>query len=96
MSIDFIEIGPPDLWEYSKISIAFSTDSFLEVILPEKCLGGIELQEKKLEKTVYIDQDQIPGVQPVTWEDEFDLKSWSFWLARADGNPVGGVTILPL
>ncbi|MFW5904394.1 MAG: GNAT family N-acetyltransferase [Candidatus Saliniplasma sp.] len=91
MDIVLKEITIDDIDEYSNIPIKFEVEKIFDVKLIDDGLGGIELVEKKLDKSYIKDYDKDSDLRNL--EDEFEITNWGFFLAYIDKRPVGGVII---
>src|SRR5262249_49981091 len=65
-----------NLTEYSRIPIAFTVDRILEVTLVDNGLGGLLLEETKLDAPYVKDYDAIEGNAPASWPARWDLSNW--------------------
>lgn len=91
MSIAIAEEPMPDLAEYASVPIAFEVWRVLDVALLEGGLGEFALAERDVHPPYVKDYDAIEG--PASWAERFDLGSWGWIAARAEGRRVGGAVV---
>jgi GNAT superfamily N-acetyltransferase len=94
-SPDFRIIQQPvsNLTEYSRIPIAFTVDRILGITLVDNGLGGVLLEETKLDAPYVKDYDAEEGNAPASWAARWDLSNWGMITALVDGNLVGGAVL---
>jgi len=80
------------LAEIARIPISFEVRSVLDVAGADEG-GGFVLTERRLAVPYVKDYDAIRGEGPTRWTRRFDLSSWGFLSARADGRRVGAAVI---
>jgi GNAT superfamily N-acetyltransferase len=88
-----IQQSVSDLTEYSRIPIAFTVDRILKVTAIENGLGGLLLEETKLDAPYVKDYDAEEGNAPACWPARWDLSNWAMITAVRDGNLVGGAVL---
>jgi GNAT superfamily N-acetyltransferase len=93
MPVEIREEGPGALAELARIPIAFELEHILDVILQDQGLGGIRLVERPAARPFVKDYDAIPGNSPADWPNQFDLSHWGFFIAKRDGQLVGGSAV---
>lgn len=79
----------PASWleHYARVPSSFLVESRLEATpAPE---GGFFLVEHPVPESWVKDYDATPGYGPTAWPRNFDLRSWTFFGAEADGRLVG-------
>ncbi|HEV2292915.1 MAG TPA: GNAT family N-acetyltransferase [Tepidisphaeraceae bacterium] len=93
MRIEIVEEPVSALAEYASVCVAFKVDRVLE-LTP---LGGdperFALAERPVERPYVKDYDALDGGGPARWAERFDLSSWRFFGAYADGKRVGGAAV---
>ena len=89
MSIEIIQASPEDLHAYAKIPMIFYADSVIDIKQSEN--GAFSFIERKLDSPYMKDYDSI--MSPLDWEKQFDLSTWSFFLAYQNKNLAGGAVI---
>lgn len=89
--LQITEITPAHLTQYASIPMTVDVRTIFDVRLPENGLGGIELVETTV--TPYTkDYDEFGG--PLSWQDEFDVSRWGFFLAIDNGGQaLGGAAV---
>jgi len=86
-----IQISSSDLARYAAIPIAFEVRTIFDVRLPDSGLGGIQLVEIPVTPHVK-DYDELET--PLSWQDEFDISRWGFFLAVDNsGQALGGAAV---
>jgi ribosomal protein S18 acetylase RimI-like enzyme len=103
MKITFRSISAAELPEYSQISIAFETSTWLRPVPlaapgepPGAGMGGIALVEEPADPPLVKEFDVTGGrdTGPNTWPQEFDIQNWEIFLALDEtGAPVGGAAV---
>jgi GNAT superfamily N-acetyltransferase len=88
MRIEVAEEPMPDLAEYARVPISFEVRTVLDVTAEED--GGFTLSERAIHPPYVKDYDTHEG--PETWA-RFDLRSWGWFAAHADGRRVGGAAV---
>lgn len=78
---------------YARIPIAFEIRSVLDVEVRDAGLGGLALTERAVEVPYVKDYDALDG-GPVAWPRRFDVSTWGFLAARADGALVGAAAVV--
>ncbi|MGD8398791.1 MAG: GNAT family N-acetyltransferase [Anaerolineae bacterium] len=92
--IDIHERGADCLGEYATVPIAYTVRTMLVPAPIAGGLGGIALREEPVEPPYVKDYDAAPGGLPTTWQREWDLSNWGFYLARdAAGAVVGAAAV---
>lgn len=79
--------------QYAQVPMAFESDVILEVSVVDGGLGGIVLQERRLEIPFQKDYDAVEGEGPQSWSHHFDLTNWGFLAARKNGDLIGGAAV---
>ena len=82
-----------DLSALSRISIAFTASSIMEIGPAPAPDGGCTMCERSLAKPLHKDYDAIPGNHPSDWLRRFDTRSWALLLADMEGATVGAALI---
>ncbi len=93
MKIEVSEEPTAALAEYARIPIAFAVRRILDLTVRENGLGGFILSERSLDAPYVKDYDGIEGEGPGQWASRFDLTNWGVFMARAEGQPVGGAVV---
>jgi GNAT superfamily N-acetyltransferase len=78
--------------QYSQIQASYRVESVFAVRLIRGGLGGIQLWENRVEPYTK-DYDASGEGGPERWPEQFDVETWGIFLARCEGNTVGGVTV---
>jgi GNAT superfamily N-acetyltransferase len=92
MSVQIREIRPDQLVDYASVPIQVNVTSILQPDLIEDGLGGILLREVQVDSPYIKDYDSY-GELPTDWPGRFDVSNWGFFLALADGQPVGAAAV---
>jgi GNAT superfamily N-acetyltransferase len=79
--------------DHATISIAFSVDRILEVLILEAGRGGVRLSEVAVESPWVKDYDAIKGEGPTRWRTRFDTSNWGLLAAHDGGDRIGGAVI---
>ena len=95
MSLGIRQIGADGLKQYSEISIGFTVESVLRVEEIDGGLGGLLLQEERLEEPYEKDYDVLAEEEelPTRWPEHFDVSNWAFFMAFDGERPVGGAVV---
>jgi GNAT superfamily N-acetyltransferase len=93
MRIEITEESAGSLAEYARIPIAFEVRRILDVTAPANELGGLLLTERSIETPYLKNYDAVEGGAPTHWGERFDLSHWGLFVARADGQRVGGAAV---
>jgi GNAT superfamily N-acetyltransferase len=93
MRIEVSEEPITALEDYAGIPIAFEVSTVLDVT--EKGGGHAEfvLTERALDVPYLKDYDAINGEGPLHWTSRFDMSGWGLFVARVDGQRVGGAVV---
>lgn len=78
---------------YSKIPMAFESNTVFDVLPLEGGLDGFSIQERSLITPFKKDYDAIKGEGPLSWPLHFNLSNWGFIVARRGNEIIGGVVI---
>ncbi|QVK17457.1 GNAT family N-acetyltransferase [Mycoplasmatota bacterium] len=82
------EVSKDNLIDYSKIPMIIKVSSIYQLKKINKGLGGICLEEKKVKPYL-----KDLGENPLSWEKEFDVKNWAFFIVYDKEIPVGAATL---
>ncbi len=93
MDIEVREEPLTTLGEYGRVSIAFEVRAVLDCTVRGEGLGGFVLTERRLEAPYVKDYDAIAGESPERWLQRFDTSRWGLFVARWQGERVGGATV---
>ena len=93
MEISIQQIHADQYPLYDQIPNWFRVESILEVQAPEDGLGGLSMRAVKLAQPYIKDYNDDSGDRPSQWADELDLSDWGIFLARDEGQPVGGAAV---
>jgi GNAT superfamily N-acetyltransferase len=91
MHVAVAEEPMPDLTAYAFVPIAFVVRRVLDVAVLHGGLGGFALAEHDVHPPYVKDYDALEG--PASWAERFDLGSWGWMAARAEGRRVGGAVV---
>ena len=92
MAVEIREETAEALDEYATIPITFWVRSLLRVDWIDDGIGGIRLTEQSVDPPYFKDYDAL-GDSPPTWERRWDISKWGIFVARDNGEPVGGVVV---
>jgi GNAT superfamily N-acetyltransferase len=90
MKIETARIPSQLLAEYAAISIAFEVTSVLSARKGSDRL--FDLTERRLDSPYIKDYDAV-GDRPWDWAARFDTAQWGLFLARSEGQSLGGATV---
>lgn len=93
MSVEIREERTTDLGDYAAVPIAFEVHQILSVVMPERGIGGIQLELRQLAVSRTKDYDALAGNHPTDWASRFDVSGWGVFAAWAGGARVGGATV---
>jgi streptothricin acetyltransferase len=93
MDLHIIEHPVSDLAEYSRLPISFTVDRILTVTPINNGLGGLLLEEARVEEPYVKDYDAIEGNAPRFWPTRWDLSRWGMISGFVQDNLVGGATL---
>jgi GNAT superfamily N-acetyltransferase len=93
MTISIEKIDEKSFTQYDLVPNHFRVESILEVEIVDSGLGGMQLKEKPIPQP-YDKHFGLPGEDgPSSWAKRFDLSRWGIFLARENGNPIGGAAV---
>lgn len=78
---------------YACIPISFPVHTVFEVTESENNQGEFFLTEHPVEKPYWKDYDAISGNSPVDWARQFNMETWGIFVARINGQRVGGAMV---
>lgn len=78
---------------HGQISIAFTVESVLDVVVVDGGLGGLLLRESAVPERWVKDYDADDGEGPSRWAERFDVARWGLIGAYDGDDRVGGVVI---
>jgi len=92
MKVEVREEPASSLAELARIPISFEVRSIFDVSGPDDT-GALVLTERGLADPWTKDYDADSGEGPTRWANRFDLSSWGFLAARAEGRLVGAAVV---
>ena len=78
---------------YARIPISFEVNEVFDVVAEPDDSGRFRLSARRLEEPYLKDYDAVGGEGPTQWLKRFDVTKWGFFVARIDGQQVGGATV---
>ena len=87
------QVGQSGLREYALVSSAFEVRSVMAVVQEATPLSRLTLASRTIAEPWVKDYDAVDG-GPLSWPARFDVRSWTFFLARLHGRVVGGAAVL--
>ena len=82
--------NPGSLEDYARVPISFTARVIYEVSV--SLSGEIALAERELATLIEKDYDATSDI-PTAWASSFDISTWGFFAAYADGVRVGGAAV---
>ena len=95
MSVEIRRMGTDALPRYSEVPISFLVESVFRLKARDSGLGGIELQEERIECPYIKDYDAARGEGPTRWLKRFDMSNWGIFLAFRGERHIGGAIVAP-
>jgi GNAT superfamily N-acetyltransferase len=92
MPVEIGEESTESLAEYATIPMAFWARSMLRVDWIDSGLRGIRLTEQPVEPPCVKNYDSV-GNTPLNWNQRWDISNWGIFLARDNGELIGGAAI---
>lgn len=89
MQISVTQEAPPDLFGYATIPIAFTVREIARPSVSPGRPGRFDIAFEEIDTPYRKDYDAVDG-GPRAWGDRFDLSRWTVFVARVDGQRVGG------
>jgi GNAT superfamily N-acetyltransferase len=86
-------VSPAALGEYVTIPSEFEVFRILDIEGENDDPKGFTLTERELEAPYLKNYDDVDGEGPKNWAKRFDLSNWGIFLARMDGEPIGGTVV---
>jgi len=93
MDLRIIEQPVSDLAEYSRLPISFIVDRILTVRPIDNGLGGLLLEEARVDRPYVKDYDTLEGNAPRFWPTRWDLSHWGMISGFDEDNLVAGATL---
>lgn len=94
MNIETLPVNLETLTEYSSIPMIYEVTDMLSIELIDSGIGGMIFHEKRIVTAFTRDFDALDGETPVRWVKNFNTANWVLFLAREDGVPLGGATVV--
>lgn len=94
MNIETLPVNLETLTEYSSIPMIYEAKDMLSIELIDNGIGGIIFHEKVIATPFIRDFDALEGEKPVRWVKNFNTANWVLFLAREEGVPLGGATVV--
>lgn len=94
MGLQIVERPLSVLGEYDRISIAFLVRRELTPVPAPNEPGGYRLSEHAIPQPWLKDYDVLAGCRPSDWPSRFDIRSWVFFTALADGETIGAAAVV--
>jgi GNAT superfamily N-acetyltransferase len=88
--MEILTLDSSCLEEYSRIPMTLEVHTVFEPILPENGLGGIQLMERPVAAHL---KDYDDYGTPESWQHEFDIANWGFFLAHDADSLLGGAAV---
>ena len=92
MIVDIRQDGQSILPEYASVSIAFEVREVMDVVRDNSSRERFRLEPRTVSPWVK-DYDALDG-GPLSWPARFDLRHWTFFSARSQGQLVGGAAVV--
>jgi len=94
MRIEVSEESIAALAEYACIPIAFDVSRVFDVAARGPGRTGFVLSDRRSDSAAYVkDYDAMKGEGPLQWAQRFDLSNWGLFVARIEGERVGGAAV---
>jgi GNAT superfamily N-acetyltransferase len=93
MRVEVNEQPLTSLEEYADVPIAFEVSMVLDVAEQGEPLCEFVLTERRLDLPYVKNYDAIDGEQPHQWAKRFDISNWGVFMARVEGQRVGGAVV---
>jgi len=83
------EVSINELSDYASIPMITTVNSEFIVEAIENGLGGLTLNEVKVNPYIYTHKDES-----TSWPKEFDVTNWGFFIVYDQGKPIAGMTLV--
>jgi len=93
VKIEVTEEPVKALGQYASISIAYEVCRVFDVMASSVGRGATILSERTLASPYIKDYDATEGEGPISWSVRFDVSTWGFFGAYAEGRRVGGAAV---
>jgi GNAT superfamily N-acetyltransferase len=93
INVVVLDNSKTQLAEYASIPNRFLVESVYDVARVGNLKKEFELVERTIAAPYVKDYDAIAGEHPTDWATRFDLSSWRFFAAVAEGRHVGGAAV---
>jgi GNAT superfamily N-acetyltransferase len=93
MPLTIDTIGPQRLAEYASVPIAFEVRAILYVDDAGHGVDATILHEQAVQAPYVKDYDSYADEGPTHWPMRFDVSRWGLFLARDEGEVVGGAAV---
>ena len=94
MEIETLPVNSETLTEYSLIQMVYEVKDMLSIELIDDGIGGMIFHEEVIATPFIRDFDSLDGETPIRWLKNFNTTNWVLFLARENGVPIGGATVV--